>query len=396
MSAASSAAASSSADAGAGTLKGLYYVLVTVPAREGSDPIFRAHAEKTADVGQSTLLKVPALQVGSLDALLQLGDLLSKIDGTVEAATRRVVQTLCDIVSGTPQWAVGSTTPDVFLTQFAWDERKYPYKVPLGEVVTRIQQQVERLDTDLRAKSTAYQTLARSIATDSRKDQGNLSTRSLHDVVKLEDLADTEYLTTLLVVVPRHMTKEWLATYETLTSFVLPRSAKAIKEDPEFVLYTVTMFRRVAEEFKNIAREKRFIVRDFNKDCLSKESREEREKKFEEKTSQEQKLIRWCKTNFAEVFSAWVHLKIIRSFVEAVLRYGHPTMFATILLKPFKKDEKRVMGSLQKHYQYLASAQSLMMTQDSAADIPAAVAGGQEKFYPFIHTILDLDLTRTD
>ena len=33
-------------------------------------------------------------------------------------------------------------------------------------------------------------------------------------------------------------------------------------------------------------------------------------------------LQRWCKTHFGEAFCAWVHLKVIRAFVESVLRYG--------------------------------------------------------------------------
>jgi hypothetical protein len=33
-------------------------------------------------------------------------------------------------------------------------------------------------------------------------------------------------------------------------------------------------------------------------------------------------LIRYCRTNFAEAFVAWIHLKAIRVFVESVLRYG--------------------------------------------------------------------------
>jgi hypothetical protein len=32
-------------------------------------------------------------------------------------------------------------------------------------------------------------------------------------------------------------------------------------------------------------------------------------------------LIRYCRTNFAEAFVAWIHLKAIRVFVESVLRY---------------------------------------------------------------------------
>jgi len=31
-------------------------------------------------------------------------------------------------------------------------------------------------------------------------------------------------------------------------------------------------------------------------------------------------LVRWLKIHFGEVFSAWIHIKAIRVFVESVLR----------------------------------------------------------------------------
>ena len=31
-------------------------------------------------------------------------------------------------------------------------------------------------------------------------------------------------------------------------------------------------------------------------------------------------LVRWLKVNFSEAFSAWIHVKALRVFVESVLR----------------------------------------------------------------------------
>lgn len=44
---------------------------------------------------------------------------------------------------------------------------------------------------------------------------------------------------------------------------VVPRSTQLITQDHEYGLYTVTLFKKVVEEFKLHAREKKFIVRDF-------------------------------------------------------------------------------------------------------------------------------------
>lgn len=44
---------------------------------------------------------------------------------------------------------------------------------------------------------------------------------------------------------------------------IVPRSSQLITQDHDYGLYTVTLFKKVIEEFKIHAREKKFIVRDF-------------------------------------------------------------------------------------------------------------------------------------
>lgn len=44
---------------------------------------------------------------------------------------------------------------------------------------------------------------------------------------------------------------------------IVPRSSQLITQDNEYGLFTVTLFKKVAEEFKLHAREKKFVVRDF-------------------------------------------------------------------------------------------------------------------------------------
>ena len=47
----------------------------------------------------------------------------------------------------------------------------------------------------------------------------------------------------------------WKTKYEKLTQFVIPRSAQMIKEDGEYQLWTVSIFRKVSDDFKNACRE---------------------------------------------------------------------------------------------------------------------------------------------
>lgn len=49
----------------------------------------------------------------------------------------------------------------------------------------------------------------------------SMAVRDLSNVVKPEDIVNTEHLTTLLVVVSKYSQKDWLASYETLSTFVV-------------------------------------------------------------------------------------------------------------------------------------------------------------------------------
>lgn len=49
----------------------------------------------------------------------------------------------------------------------------------------------------------------------------SLAVRDLSNLVKPEDVVSSEHLTTLLAVVSKYSQKDWLSSYETLTSYVV-------------------------------------------------------------------------------------------------------------------------------------------------------------------------------
>lgn len=115
--------------------------------------------------------------------------------------------------------------------------------------------------------------------------------------------------------------QDWQAHYEKLTDMIVPRSTQLITSDGEFCLYTVTLFKKVADEFKLHAREKKFFVREFtyNEEELAA-GKNEIVKLVTDKKKQFGPLVRWLKVNFSECFCAWIHVKALRVFVESVLR----------------------------------------------------------------------------
>lgn len=131
----------------------------------------------------------------------------------------------------------------------------------------------------------------------------------------------SEYLKTLLVCVPRTSVNEWYNKYETLCAMIVPRTTELVTQDDDYALFTVTLFQKTEDTFRHKCRENKFIVRDFTYDEKALTNERDRIRELE---SERQKLyanlVRWLKINFAEVFTAAIHIKAMRIFVESVLR----------------------------------------------------------------------------
>jgi len=62
---------------------------------------------------------------------------------------------------------------------------------------------------------------------------------------------------TLFFVLLRATIQDWWDKYEKLTAMVVPRSSQLVTQDGEHALVTVTLFRKVVDEFKHHAREQK-------------------------------------------------------------------------------------------------------------------------------------------
>jgi V-type H+-transporting ATPase subunit C len=211
----------------------------------------------------------------------------------------------------------------------------------------------------------------------------------LTNLVSAQQIKETEYLTTLLVVVPNTGFQQWQASYETLTDFVLPRSSELIFQDKDSGLWTVTLFKKVVEDFKLAARDQKWIVRKYER--TEGLDPAEMKKLKEDKARLKKALTRWCDTNFAEAFVAWIHLKCIRVFVESVLRFGLPANFEAVLLWPNPKQVDAVHKSLKSTFSHLGKHDD----KDDFAEgsVPVGLASqNSEKFYPYVSLDIVFDL----
>ncbi|XP_001503588.4 V-type proton ATPase subunit C 2 isoform X11 [Equus przewalskii] len=350
-----------------------------------------------SNLSYNTKFMIPDFKVGTLDSLVGLSDELGKLDAFAESLIRRMAQSVVEVMEdakGMAQENLLANGVDLtsFVTHFEWDMAKYPAKQPLVSVVDTVAKQLAQIETDLKSRMASYNTLKTNLENLERKSMGNLFTRTLSDIVSKEDFVlDSEYLITLLVIVPKQSYTQWQKTYESLSDMVVPRSTKLIAEDNEGGLFTVTLFRKVIDDFKTKAKENKFTVREYYYDEKEiKREREEMSRLLSDKKQQYGPLLRWLKVNFSEAFIAWIHIKALRVFVESVLRYGLPVNFQAVLLQPKKSSTKRlreVLNSVFRHLDQVAAASIL----DASVEIPGLQLNNQD-YFPYVYFHIDLNL----
>jgi len=350
--------------------------------------------------GLSTNYKfnLPDLKVGTLDTLVGLSDDLGKLDTYCESVTRKVAQYLGEVLDDQRDklqenlLVNGDMDMNTYLTRFQWDLAKYPIKQSLKNITDIIGKQASQIEQDLRSKSQSYNSLKGNLQNLERKATGSLLTRYLGDIVKKEHFVlDSEYLNTLLVVVPKVYHQDWVAKYEKLTDMIVPRSSQVIFEDDENCLCTVTVFRRVEDEFRHKCRENRFTVREFTYNAEELAAGKNEIKKLDaDRKKQFGPLVKWLKVNFGECFTAWIHTKALRVFVESVLRYGLPVNFQAMLILPHKKTQRRLREVLNTLYEHLDNNafQGMEMGQ---VEIPGLLAMTTD-YYPYVFYKINLDL----
>lgn len=328
-----------------------------------------------------------------------LSDDLGKLDGFVESVTRKLAHYMGDVLEEHQDrvrenlLANGQDLSN-FVTKFQWDTAKYPTKQSLRNLTEIISKQITQIEHDLKSKASAYNAIRGTLASLERKATGSLLTRNLGDLVKKEDFVlDSEYLTTQLVVVPKALTSEWERVYWRITDMVVPESSKQVYEDNDHGLYTVTLFKKVVDEFKLHARDKKFLVREFVYDEQALEAGKNEITKLEsDKKKQFGPLVRWLRVNFSDSFIAWIHVKALRVFVESVLRYGLPVNFQAMLLQPSKKTYKKIKDMLDTCYQHLDNQGfSSSMYDANSLEIPGLSLAHQE-YYPYVFYQIKLDL----
>ncbi|CAK9056078.1 V-type proton ATPase subunit C (V-ATPase subunit C) (Vacuolar proton pump subunit C) [Durusdinium trenchii] len=362
----------------------------------------------TAEVFECGL---PDLRVGTLDKLMSAGDLLAKVDLNVESVVRKIERQFYELdVLDEVLTVEDSVPPHKYLENFRWNEAKYRTSLHVDQLIKDIVQAAAATELELKESTAQYSDQKQRYQALERQKDGNLLVANLDDkltpLISGDDIHDSEYLKTVVVIVGKQVEKAFLESYEQIGpeivgygpegerdskkgSPVVPGSAKKVTTDKEgYSLYLVTILDKFIEEFKVAAQTARFLVRDYDfrtskerYDQLMAEAEDDEVVDPVAKAKQERDkasidLLNWCKTHYGEAFAAWVHIKVIRLFVESVLRYGLPVNFAASLVKPKKKSlEKKARDKLFKLYSGLDHSNMMQVHADDA---------GSEELYPYV------------
>lgn len=364
------------------------YWLVSLPHGGRADQAWTRLQEMSTyanDYSNNFKFAVPeSFRVGTLDSLLALSDDLAKVNQAVEGSVNKVRRQLVELQSGmAPEdradvWVEGQT-PEGYLQRFAWNEAKYPSRRPLKDIVASIMDTVQKLDDDLKVKVTEFSQLRSTLQAAARKQQGSLAVRDLSSLVNQRQLVDTENLTTLMVVVSKTARSEWLSQYEALSEFVVPRSSSVVAEDNDYVVFTVVLFKRVVDNFKNAARTKGFQVKEVKADAEGQSSQERELARVRADAEQRRSALeQWCITSYGEAFSSWIHVCCVRLFVESILRYGLPPQLLPVLMRPNPKQTTKLRKLMAQNYRHTGSDHFMSET-------------GGEDMFPYVSFTLNIE-----
>lgn len=337
---------------------------------------------------------VPQLRVGTLDSLLALSDDLVKLDQGSEGIVSKILRQFKDLAPAADDAMVvnPSTNRETplqgYLTSFAWDLAQYSVTLPLKELTEKIREKLASLDEELKAKAAEYSSLKSQLSSITRKESGSLMVRSLVGLIPPKAVVETEYLTTLVVCVPSYAAKDWLKSYESMGQFVVPESSALVAEDKDYSLFTVTLFRKFADEYKTACRENKFTVREYNAAQAAETGGDKTRLEAALKTS-EAELFRFSRAALSEGYTAWIHLKAIRIFVESILRYGLPPTFKAAVIAPNKKNENKHHELLRQ----LAGPDTASSMFGDDGDFGGSGTGSGSTagdFYPYVFTRVEI------
>jgi V-type H+-transporting ATPase subunit C len=247
-------------------------------------------------------------------------------------------------------------------------------------------QKLKAIDNDIKKQMDDLNETKNHYASFAKKEGTSLTTKDLAEEIYgnvqkefFVETFETEFLCTILAIVPKNKYDLFLNEYENIVpNAVVPRSLRFLNRDDRDgnQLYRFVAFNNLAESLFTESRKKGMNLRKFTYD--EKKYRDDQQKKV-----QLEQRLDFQKNNlgsrsyyaFSELYMALIHLKVMRVFIDGVLRFGIPPRFYIGTIFPQKGKDKNIVEALIKTF----ADPSMLDMYGSKED-----AGDTEDFYPFV------------
>jgi len=228
---------------------------------------------------------------------------------------------------------------------------------------------MKAIDNDIKKLQDEMTEAKNNLAQLTKKDGTNFLTQDISEAIYsntslnpnqsfIEKMSSqgSEMFVTLIAIVNKTKIPAFLATYEKIipwndqgTFGAIPRSAKFldIEDKDGNQLWRIIIMREKLEEYIVEGRKQGLTLRKFTYNY------EQYQKELQQRTELENK-VELMKTTlakkslyaFSELYIALIHLKVMRAFIDGVLRFGIPARFYIGIVQPNKGQEKQLLQSL--------------------------------------------------
>ena len=349
-------------------------------------------------------LEADKFKLGSLDTMLLGLERITKCENMCEAFLKRTDKLYQDLVPEKTLSAqkleskdLGSVTLEKFLTQFVWDDIRFPRSSGLFDQIRAIEEKLESLDKNMKNRNAAFSASKAELSTLEKKDTaGALPSREATDIV-FELLAkkspncnpklfvNSRYLCSVLVILSKDKVEEFEKSYESISETIVPGSLVFLGEIHEKPIAHMIVFEKGLDD--TILRTKDLFGGIAKKLIFNSEDAKEAEKRKNELVNKQSFdknfLLAGCVESFKESFIVLAHIKMYRIIIDGSLRFGSFSNFSVLLLLFEKNRDAKIIQSLIKAF---AEQDKLEFygTKEQLNDV--------EDFFPFVYTTFQMNI----
>ena len=347
-------------------------------------------AKATGDINAVKFDK-SKFKIGTLDQLVKLNDALVKVDLTLESVIRKIQKQSEEISSDLKlKIETSDSTLDMsdYIQSFQWDDTKFPRSRALVDIAQIISEKMTSIDTDMKKYLEEYNILKAQLPAQ-RKEEGSFASRDLGDIIygkvdKRNFVLGSKYLRNMVIVVPKNKTELFNKNYELVGEGIVPRSARDLElEDKDGArLIRVVVMEHSADSFIYKIKQSGFTARKFEYDEEKYQRDLEEAKVTEGKLNKlVGKLEKRCYYSFSELYVASVHLKVMRTYIDGVLRFGIPPKFLLTVVNAKPGNDRRILKQLTDQFAE-GKMKDMYGTKEEIGDT--------EDFFPFVYVPISI------